>query len=288
MKVVQQDIDESAEFKANAIKAIPLHNMDHKNATLDERKKFHEFCRSSFCKFLQLPEEERKNFTRKKDGDFHVFDPTEQAKIIAEFEKLGSLEKLKKLGLGFNTNTNESVHSKYFQKIMKIRHYSYERLCMVAEHIILTHNFGHLRGSLLNNLGMNVRERRHLERLDKRTQQKAKKKKKYEWVDPKGKDTESHYQPGGSFEDKPDDPSDDEEQDPIEMSDHTDDSSDDESSDGIPFDDGSSEDELSDDDASSEDELSNGVSEDEAQDPLELIYYSDASSEDELSDDEEH
>ena len=53
LKIVQENNVESVEFQSNAIKAIAMHNLNHRNATSAERDKFHKFCSISWCKYLQ-------------------------------------------------------------------------------------------------------------------------------------------------------------------------------------------------------------------------------------------
>ena len=169
---------------SRALMAIPRHYSDWSGATLQEREECHKFCNSSFCKFKQLTEHEKKDWKPSDDGVFgavkdksgkHFIIPKEtQDKIYKKIdENLAKESTMARCVPWLNQNINESAHAKLYYICAKVKHIETARLTFAMRHVAVVSNAGFYSGSLLSILGMTTEEEESYKRCDMRTIHRA-------------------------------------------------------------------------------------------------------------------
>ena len=140
---------------SDSIKAIPRHYMDHAHASLDDRvNKFHKYCRKSFCKFIRLEDDQPKQAAWKpeKDGELYVHEISHKTgkvttaimdRIINKFDELGDVSVMARCTRLLNQNVNESLHSRTFAMLKKIKFYIYDHVKFCAQLSGAIHNNGY-------------------------------------------------------------------------------------------------------------------------------------------------
>ena len=73
--------------------------------------------------------------------------------LVCRFKDMGCPELMSHCSRLQTTNMNESIHSKLWVLCNKHKNHGLERVKFAAQQVILTHNFGRRRASLLNVLG---------------------------------------------------------------------------------------------------------------------------------------
>ena len=205
---------------SNSIRAIPRHYSDHRDATPEQRHKYHEYCDQSFCDYVRTPESERVKYLPKKDGEFYIAEWDDQGNPITKqmdiiwdkFDQLGSYDTCSRCCRFLNQNINESLHNRCFRMISKIKSYQKNHIIFAAHMTMNIHNYGYRRtlGRWHVHLGSYTpdeealfaqRDKTRLENSSEE-QQKRKKKSFFKNKDPL-KDEEVRYCPGYMFEDHP-------------------------------------------------------------------------------------
>ena len=151
-----------------AVKAVLYHNLDHLGATIEQKRKYHEFCKSSFCEFREWEEAGKplEKYARTKshkelDGTLKTWTggylkeidtkyPDAFEKLKQLFATLGSEELMKRCTKKYTQNGNESIHSKLWRIVIKFKSHSTERYNFACQMVMMFHNFGHVKASLLN------------------------------------------------------------------------------------------------------------------------------------------
>ena len=172
-----------------AVFAILWHECDHKDSTIEQKKFYHRFCdsRCHFFKYWQekkpLEKYEKNSTVGYKDdtgelvkkpwvaGIFAGMDtsyPLAFEQLIDHTEIVANCDLLSRCGTMRTTNANESIHSKIWGPLLKIKHHGVDRVKHGIEQVVMVHNFGHYRGSLLHVLGcMSAAATKALKQADK-------------------------------------------------------------------------------------------------------------------------
>ena len=66
------------------------------------------------------------------------------------FDIIGAVSVMRRCRRKVTQNLNESVHAKLWRKALKFKHHSKERYIFSCIQVVMEHNFGHEKGSLLN------------------------------------------------------------------------------------------------------------------------------------------
>ena len=162
---------------SNAIKAIPRHYSDHVNASFEERKLKHLFCRPDFCDFLKTPEEDREQYRPAKDGALYIEEydetgPVTKAMdiIFKKFDTLADRSIMQRCTRGLTQNNNESLHHRLFCYISKTKFFGFDHVRFAALLASIVHNVGYEKcfGTLFDRIGAyNEQEHKRLVDLDR-------------------------------------------------------------------------------------------------------------------------
>ena len=164
--------EELAEICSTQIRAIPRHYMDHKDATLEERRTYHhKFCDKSFCPFMQLNVNDQASYKptnskgKPKNGELFVPGLNGKAamdRVITFFDEvLADVSLLKTSTRFLTTNANESLHARLYINCSKIHHYKYNHLNFASQYTMSVNNHGYVTSSLLNNSGYKMNSYAH-------------------------------------------------------------------------------------------------------------------------------
>ena len=80
---------------------------------------------------------------------------------MSRFKDMGCPELMSRCSRLRTTNLNESIHSKLWVVCNKHKNHGLERVRFATKHVILSHNFGRRRASLLNVLGTMTKSMSH-------------------------------------------------------------------------------------------------------------------------------
>ena len=154
--------------KMVAVKAVLYHNLDHPDATAVQRAEYHQYRKSTYCEFRQWVDDNndpnlyiRQKLHKDLDGSSSKWtggylkelytnysDAFAKLKII--FGTLGSEELRKRCTKKLTQNINESVHSKLWRIVLKFKCHNAQRYQFACQMVMMIHNFGHVKASLLN------------------------------------------------------------------------------------------------------------------------------------------
>ena len=87
--------------------------------------------------------------------------PKAFAELVVRFREMGCPDLMSRCSRLRTTNLNESIHSKLWVVCNKHKNHGLERVRFAAKHVILAHNFGRRRASLLNVLGTMTKSMAH-------------------------------------------------------------------------------------------------------------------------------
>ena len=165
---VYQNSDKGPEAQAKAVKAVFYHEQDYPDSSVEEKIEFHQFC-GSWCKVKSWEHQEKplEEFTRtKRDihgneqvweggllAKFKIQHPEAYDELLGIFVKLGDEQLMSRCGKVVTQNINESIHSKMWRYCLKTKKHTKKRYIFGAQHVIMSHNFGHNAASLHHILG---------------------------------------------------------------------------------------------------------------------------------------
>ena len=157
---------DTVESKMQAVQAVLWHNLDHPDATIEQRHTYHQYCTSP-CPYIQW-------ITAKKSANDYVRDvkhrdlhdnaktwtggylkkldttyPNAFIKLQTLFKTLGSEQLMQRCMSSYSQNMNESMHSKLWRMVLKFKSHSTKRYIFACRMLILVHNFGHEKSSIL-------------------------------------------------------------------------------------------------------------------------------------------
>ena len=149
-----------------AVKAVLWHNLDRPDATVDQRKRYHEHCSATWCHYQQFvahspPEAYIRLTDRNKDGSLKPWTGGYYARLDLDypdafqgvqdiFENIGCITLMKRCAKKVTQNLNESLHSKLWRRVLKFKKHGKKRYKFACFMTVLVHNFGHEKGSLLH------------------------------------------------------------------------------------------------------------------------------------------
>ena len=126
-RAVYDNTEAGPEAQSLAVKSVLWHNLDRPDATTEERKRYHEFCNSSWCDYQQWvasnpPEFYVRLHDRAKDGTQIPWKGGHYARLDLDypdafqgvqdiFETIGCITLMKRCGKKVTQNLNESVHA---------------------------------------------------------------------------------------------------------------------------------------------------------------------------------
>ncbi|CAL4087858.1 unnamed protein product, partial [Meganyctiphanes norvegica] len=147
------------EAMSEAVRAIPRHYSDFKNATIEEREHFHVKCKTKFCGFKQCKTNVEKNAWKPKfDGPFGFINGEKVAqcvrnKVYEKFDKISSPDTMGRCPKWLSQNIIESCHQRVYKIANKSEFVEFERLEFAAIHVGITNNVGKYEGSLFHAIG---------------------------------------------------------------------------------------------------------------------------------------
>ena len=152
--------------QSDAVKAVLWHNLDRPGATVDQRKRYHEFCSITWCHYQQFvahspPERYIRLTDRNKacklvpwTGGYYAGLDLEYPGAFKDvqdiFENIGCITLMKRCAKKVTQNLNESLHSKLWRRVLKFKKHGKKRYKFACFMTVLVHNFGHEKGSLLH------------------------------------------------------------------------------------------------------------------------------------------
>ena len=160
---------EGPEAQHRAVMSVLYHECDHPQTSLAQREWYHRYCDDG-CGYQQWVRSGKpgENYAKKsymdaqkqlhdwEHGNFAGVDtayPSAFRQLVYVFDKLGNRELMARCRTLRTQNANESVHSKVFNILKKIKDHGPARFKFGCQQVMLDHNYGVLNASLLNCLG---------------------------------------------------------------------------------------------------------------------------------------
>ena len=160
---------EGPEAQHRAVMSVVYHECDHPQTSLAQREWYHRYCDDG-CGYQQWVKSgksgetySKKSYTDAqgrlhdwKHGIFAGLDtayPLAFKQLVYIFDRLGNRELMARCRSLRTQNANESIHSKIFNIIKKIKDHGSDRFNFGCQQVMLDHNYGVLNASLLNCLG---------------------------------------------------------------------------------------------------------------------------------------
>ncbi|CAL4137895.1 unnamed protein product, partial [Meganyctiphanes norvegica] len=178
-----------------AINAVVLHEQDHREASVDDRARFHSKCSAeTMCSYYQWVHVKKKSPERYvynrcnankvlEDGVLHldIFNeyPAARKSLEDMFAKLVPVEALDQMDATVTQNQSESLHAKIWQMCLKDKTHNFARVQFCVYYLMMIHNFGIVKGSLNNYLG---RMTDHMKSTLIYRQDESLRKLQYEWL----------------------------------------------------------------------------------------------------------
>ena len=179
--------------KKKAVMAVLYHGLDHPGSSLDDKIRYHQHC-GDWCDFVkwldtdQPLEDFRKSTTKDPKGNIipwtggvyanldHDF-PDAFKQLEAIFMTLGNDVLMARTSTIATQNINESAHQKLWNICNKFKKHTFARYLFACRHVLMEHNFGKERASLLHKLGgMTYDTKNNLKNADKESIRVAKRK----------------------------------------------------------------------------------------------------------------
>ena len=153
--------------QSKAVKAVLWHELDRPDSTKEERDRYHEYCCPSWCPYKkwvtdgQPGESFVRLFTKDSQGKSIPWKGGYYARLDVDypdafqgvadiFDTVGSLTLMNRCKKKVTQNLNESVHSKLWRKVLKYKFHRYGRYRFACVMVMMEHNFGRDKGSLLH------------------------------------------------------------------------------------------------------------------------------------------
>ena len=215
--------EDAIQFMQNTIRSIPRHKMDHPGASVEERNSYHAYCRSDFCEYVGLTQEQKLAYHTDKTGEFWYNELDKDGKPISEarnqiiqaFDDLSTLAIMRRCTMWVNQNNNESIHHRLFRIISKTKSFKYQHILFASLCAAVIHNVGYegCIGHMYQRMGTYyVEEQKILRWRDdqrrKNSGEKHRKKKtasRYQLATPLVDSGQANYEAGFGFEDAPED-----------------------------------------------------------------------------------
>ena len=160
---------EGPDAQHRAVMSVVYHECDHPQTSLAQREWYHRYCDDG-CGYQQWVKSGKsgETFSKKaytdaqgklhdwKHGTFAGLDtayPLAFKQLVYIFDKLGNRELMARCRTLRTQNANESIHSKIFNIVKKIKDHGSARFNFGCQQVMLDHNYGVLNASLLNCLG---------------------------------------------------------------------------------------------------------------------------------------
>ena len=161
----------TVENKMQAVQAVLWHNLDHPEATVQQRHTYHQYCTKP-CPYIKHISQNKlaadyvrptkhRDINNKKQtwtgGYFAKIDtiyPRAFIKLLTLFKTLGSEQLMQRCIKNYTQNMNESMHSKLWRTVLKFKAHTIDRYIFACRMLVLVHNFGHERASILYILDM--------------------------------------------------------------------------------------------------------------------------------------
>ena len=157
------------EAQHRAVMSVLYHECDHPQTSLEQREWYHRYCDDG-CGYKQWVSDGKSGDSYKKThykdaqdnlhewkhGIFAGIDtayPSAFVQMVVIFDNLGRRELMERCRSLRTQNANESIHSKLFYILLKIKDHGSPRFKFGCQQVALDHNFGPLKASLLNCLG---------------------------------------------------------------------------------------------------------------------------------------
>ena len=157
---VYANCEAGPEAQSEAVQAVLWHELDRPDATPEERQKYHQYCKSSWCEYQQWiasgqpadsyvrlhAKDNKGNQVPWKGGHYSRMDidyPDCFQGVVQIFETLGCITLMKRCQKKVTQNLNESVHGKLWRKVLKFKKHTKPRFVFGCIQIIMEHNFGH-------------------------------------------------------------------------------------------------------------------------------------------------
>ena len=132
----------------NAVKGVLFHNLDHLDASIQQKEEYHKYCSSRFCEFRQWVESSKpvhEYISVKPHRDLHDNLEDCKAGLLARFDVRfpETLKKLVKLfdNLGsrvlMERTVNDSLHSKLWRLVVTFKSHGAKRYNFACKMVMM-------------------------------------------------------------------------------------------------------------------------------------------------------